>query len=436
VSGDEQDRIDALLRESTDPLGPPDGAWERINRRARRRKWGKAGLAVAAGLVIVAGAVPSALAVRHSSDNQTLEFTNNNTPTPGPAQHTIAPAPSTPPSTPPATQSGNQLAGFVPTSVSFVSQSVGWLWGSTAHFGPGVIAKTTDGGLTWTRAAAPPVTATDPAGAGDSGIRYATGEVGYVFGTHTYFTRDAGLHWHSLHLPGRVVDVEAMNGRVWALVDTCSGCGTLHLYGAADTAPATFTAVAAVPPLTGIRHASAENPGTIAVNGASVYVMAGRALWFSPDGTNWLQVRMPCTRANQFLDTISAWSPNGVAAVCGGEPSAGQESKTAYESIDHGLIWTELAAPPSAGYPAALSAGSSNNILLGTNDGGGALTSNAGQTWAPARTHAVRLSFVGFISPLHVVGLADPNDGSRVFLSSSDAGQTWSTTSFPLSPGQ
>jgi photosystem II stability/assembly factor-like uncharacterized protein len=434
VSGDEQERIDALLRESTDRLGPPDGAWERISRRARHRRWAKAGIAVAAGLVIVAGAVPTALAVRHSSDNQTLEFTNN-TPTPGPAQHTIAPAPTTPPSTPPATQSGNALAGFVPISVSFVSQNTGWLWGSTAHFGPGVIAQTTDGGLTWTRTAAPPVTATDPAGSGDSGIRYATGDVGYVFGAHTFLTRDAGKVWHSLHLPGRVVDLEAMNKRVWALVDTCSGCGTLHLFTAVDTAPATFTAVATVPPLTGIKNASAENPGTIAVNGASVYVMAGRELWFSPDGVNWQRMTMPCPAADRFLDTISAWSPDGVAAVCGGQPSAGYESKTAYESTDHGQIWTQLGAPSPYGYPAALSAGTANNILLGTSQGGD-LTSDSGQTWAPARTHGVRLSFVGFISPTHVVGLPDPDEMPGAFVSSWDAGRSWTSTTFPPSPGQ
>jgi hypothetical protein len=118
--------------------------------------------------------------------------------------------------------------------------------------------------------------------------------------------------------------------------------------------------------------------------------------------------------------------------MCGGTPSAGSEAKTAYESTNHGQIWAELAAPPATGYPATLSAGTANDIVLGTtHDAGGSLTSDAGQTWEPVSTPAVHLSFVGFISPTHVVGLADPNDQARVFLSSNDAGRTWTPTTFP-----
>ena len=215
MSSEEQDRIEAMLREPADRLPPPDGAWTRVRRRAWRRKWAKAGIVVAAGLVITAGAVPAALAVRHTSNDQTLQVTN--TPTPGLGHHStlFRPAPPSPSSTPTTARNGQPLAGFTPISVSFVSQTVGWVWGSAGPAGPGVIAATTDGGHTWVRRPAPPVTATDVAGSGDSGIRYANGQVGYVFGADTFMTLDAGLHWQRIRRPGRVVDLEAMNGRVW-----------------------------------------------------------------------------------------------------------------------------------------------------------------------------------------------------------------------------
>jgi hypothetical protein len=433
---DERD-LEALLRQPTERLAPPDGSWELVSRRARRRKWAIAGAGGAAVMVILAGAVPAVLAVRHNSNNQTLALK-----TPIIAAHRTSgkQAPSPVQSTPPTIASSSaavtappsNLAGFIPTSVSFVSQNVGWLWGARSHRGLGVVARSTDGGGTWSKVTAPPVEATDPQGGGDFGIRFADGTTGFVFGTRLFVTKDAGARWTLVTLPGPVVDLEAMNQRIWALVRSCTSCRALTLYGTSVSDPAGLAPVPGVPALQAARDAIEGSVGSIAVNGTAVYVMVGRdPVWSSPDGVSWTSTASPCPAGSDFATAISAWSPTGVAAVCGAQPSAGQETKQVFESTDSTVSWSALPSPPPNGYPAALTAGTSADLILGTtHEAGGFFTSDAGAMWTATATNNVNLSFAGFISTSHVVALPDPNDSSPAFLSSIDAGQTWTVTRF------
>jgi hypothetical protein len=423
--------LDALLRQPTERLAPPDGSWELISRRARRRKWVKASVGVAAGVVVVAGAVPAVIAVRDTSNNQTLAVksptiaAHRSSATPAPVPVLSAPAS-------PSAPQPSSLAGFTPTSVSFVSQTAGWLWGSTSHFGPGIVAHTGDGGRDWSALPAPAIGSTDPAGDGDYGIRFADGATGYVFGSALFVTQDAGQDWRPVDLPGRVIDLETMNNRVWALVSTCTGCDSLHLYGATVDDPTHFAPVPGVPVLRGSADAIDGMQGEIAVHNTSVFVMTGGAsLWSSADGVSWQPQANPCPPGDDFADALSAWSSSGLVAVCGGEPSAGQEQKLAFESSDSGADWTAVPAPPPNGYAAALSAGTARDVVLGTtHEAGGFVTINGGRSWALANTGAINLSFVGFISATRAVALPDPNDETAAFLTSDDAGRSWTVMRF------
>lgn len=430
---DEHD-VDALLRRPAERLTPPDGTWEQVARRARRRRWAKATLGVVAGVVVVAGAIPAVIAVRHDSNDQSLQIaspSNSGRARPGPSHSPIATSSARPSAVEePSTPTGP--AGFTPTSVSFVSQTVGWAWGSTTHFGPGVVAQTRDGGQTWTALAAPQVHMTDPGGSGDYGIRFANGELGYVFGTKLFMTPDAGQRWQPVALPGRVIDLETMNHRVWALVQPCTSCTTLRLYGATTAAPSAFTPVRGVPDLAAPAHSLDGREGTIVVARSAVYVMAGSsALWASADGTSWNRVQDPCSANHGFADAVSAWRPNGLVAVCGGEASAGTESKKVFESMNGGANWSTLPAPPDAGYPTSVSAGTPADVVIGLSDGPGYVTNDAGRTWSTTRPRNVNLSFVGFISHTRIVGVPSTDVPQRAFLQSDDAGRNWAVTSFP-----
>jgi photosystem II stability/assembly factor-like uncharacterized protein len=426
--------LDTLLRQPVERLSPPEGIWEQVSRRARRRRWAKAGLGVAASVVVVAGALPAVIAVRHDSSDQSLrvqEPSGSRAPRPSPSHSTKAtesPRPSA--VTAPAVPTGP--AGFTPTSVSFVSQTVGWLWGSTTHFGHGVVAQTRDGGQTWSAVGAPPVDATDPGGSGDYGIRFANGELGYVYGTKLFLTADGGRRWAPVALPGRVVDLETMNHRVWALVRPCTSCATLRLYGASTLRPQRFRPVPGVPDITASRSSYDGEDGTIAVAHTAVYVMVGSsALWTSPDGMAWTHEPDPCTSSYGFADALSAWTSNGLVAVCGGQPSAGSEPKRVFESLDSGTDWSALPSPPTAGYPTSVSAGSAADVIVGLSRGPGYATNNAGRTWSSTRTRHANLSFAGYISDTRIVGVPSSDTMQRAFLSSDDAGRDWSLTAFP-----
>jgi hypothetical protein len=433
---DPDDReLDALLRQPTERLAPTAHTWDDITRRARRRKWAKASLAVAAGVAVVAGAVPAVIAVHGTGGDggdQTLQQVASQQTSPQPNSTMASPRPvpvlSSTAATPAAT-----LNGYTPISVSFDSQSEGWLWGSTTHLGPGVIAHTVTDGASWLRMpSAPPVNATDPEGGGDYAIRFATGDIGYVFGSQTFITQDKGQSWQPMSFPGRVVDLEAMNQRVWALVTTCSTCKTMRLYGAAAAAPTAFTAVRGVPLLRGMPGDLESGYGSIAVDGTSVYVMAGSAaLWASPDGVKWVKATNPCGPADDFANAVSAWSPSGVAAGCGSSPAAGDQGKQVFESTNRGSTWTQLPSPSTAGELTSVSAGTQDHVIVGVSMGAGYVTNDRGQHWVLSPTHGVNLSFVGFISDNHVVGVPSTASGQGGFLTSHSAGQTWHLTSFP-----
>jgi photosystem II stability/assembly factor-like uncharacterized protein len=420
------DELEALLRQDPERLAPPAGSWETITRRARRRRWAKGGVGVAAGAIVLAGAVPAVLAVRHTSDNQTLSLR---------PQHAVSRPMQTSRPVGPAvrrtsTAAATTVAGLAPTSVSFVSQDVGWLWGATHHLGPGIVAKTTNGGGAWTPVGTPPqIAATDPNGSGDSGIRFADGDTGYVFGRRLFLTDNGAQTWNPVSLPGRVIDLETMNNRVWALTG-CTGCRTLHLYAATVTEPAHFTIVPNVH-LKASGVAIEGGIGNIAVAKTAAYVLVGdHDLWSTADGVAWSRKNDPCPTDAGFADSISAWGSTDLTVVCGSAPSGGSEAKQVFTSTDSGATWSATPTePPPAGYPMSISAGSADDIVIGLNQGSGYLTTDGGQHWS-ATTAPANLSFVGFISPTRVVGVPGTDVTMRAFLSSTDGGQHWSTARF------
>jgi hypothetical protein len=420
--------LDALLRQPTERLAPPDGSWELVARRARRRKWAKASASVAAGLIVLAGAVPAVIAVRHNSDDQTLQIASPKpshqltggpkSPRPIPVVSTASPAVSAT-SAPPVS-----LAGFKPVSLSFISPDVGFL------VGPGVksavVARTTDDGSTWTGLSSVPVDGNNV------GIRFANGSYGYVFGKQLYMTSDGGTSWTPEQSPGYIQDLETMKGVVWATVSKCANCRTVQLYEAPVGDP-NFQPVTKVGTLPG-------DDSTLVVSSRAVYVMGQNkntqqgVLWWSPNGTKWTQRTDPC--AGYAMGTFAAWSTNGLAALCDQGPD-GSKPAVVRESDNHGKSWTTVATTPDND-PGMITAGSSTSLVVSpfASVGGPLVTArgnsatNSPLHFTSVQTGTPSVGFVGFIDIAHVVAISSPIGSDSAFMTSTDGGLHWSVHTF------
>jgi hypothetical protein len=402
--------LEELLRSRPEPLRAPPGRWESVRRRARRRRIAKLSAALLATVVVVAGGLTPLLLRNHDSVAE--------------QRLSIAQSPSTVPThqtTPLPHATRAVLRDFQPRSVSFVSQDEGFLLGSTPHHGS-VIARTVDGGGSWARLAGVPVAADS------SGVRFATSSIGFVFGTTYLVTTDGGQSWAAQPSPGYISDLETMNGHVYALVTACRTCRQVSLYSASTTAP-TLRRVAGVPSLVG-------DAVSVSLFRDSAYVLdtvkggAGQ-VWSTQDGLRWSRHVSPC---GTTMGLITQWSATGVAAACDVRLfGVGKESKQVFVSTDGALTWTALATPPTkVGYINSVSASGQNDVVVGDDQSGLDVTTDGGEHWSltgPSMSNGA--SFVGFISPTHVVALpADPST-DHFFMASFDAGRTWVTTRFP-----
>jgi len=242
---DEHDPLDRWLNQQVQPLPPPPGTFELITRRARGRKLRKLAITVVSAAAVaaaVAVAVPAGLALHLTPSPQatariaaeggsatsTGTQSTNGSATPH-ATPTASPSPSV---THPVTEpSGPVPKNFQPSSVTFVSQSIGWVIGQAGT--PGTcananadictsIARTDNAGQTWEGGPAPDTKG--PSGpTGVSGIRFLDTTYGWAFGPELWATDDEGNHWHQVKTGGqRVTDLEASDGRAYALFATCS----------------------------------------------------------------------------------------------------------------------------------------------------------------------------------------------------------------------
>jgi photosystem II stability/assembly factor-like uncharacterized protein len=113
---------------------------------------------------------------------------------------------------PPGPAGGPLPAGFHPVSVTFVSASQGWVLGSATCAGApcAAIARTTDGGRSWSGIPAPD-TSIAPLGqspSGVSGLRFADASNGWAFGPELWATHDGGATWRTVTLPGATAETQ------------------------------------------------------------------------------------------------------------------------------------------------------------------------------------------------------------------------------------
>ncbi|HEY3878298.1 MAG TPA: hypothetical protein VGM12_06825 [Trebonia sp.] len=463
---DERDPLDRWLNQQVRPLPPPAGTFELITRRARRRKIRRVAVSVAsaAAVAVVAGvAVPAGMSLHLTTPTQSgsLEAGSRASASRG-SQSSLA-ASGRPASTSPApsasatasagiTTPGYLPADFSPSSVTWDSTSNGWVIGpagTPGHCGAQQdsdictsVARTDDGGLTWSGLPAPAAGSPDgPSGV--SGIRFLDGVNGWAFGPELWATHDAGKTWTSLGTGGqRVTDLETAGDRAYALFASCGTSGSSsHGFAYPCTSYTLMTTTAGSdqwtevgPATTGLTDNGASTSAMIAIAGTTGYLVApDGTLYSGPLGGTWQKAgTVPCAPGLPGADGLPATmalalvGPTRLAVACEGETASAAPGIVT--SDDSGATWTTAAtwSYGTFGYPASLAATSAGTFVLATTKGIWLLN---GTTWTASSVTGADapqggFSYVGMTSAEQGVALPADTSLHAVYMTT-DGGQTW-----------
>ena len=480
----EPDPVDRWLSQQVPPLPPPDGTFELITRRARRRKIRSAVASAAAAAAVaaaVAVAVPAVLSLHLTTTpaNGSLAAGSSATPQHPPVTKAGAASGQAAGSGSPAAPSGrpgpSQAAagylppGFLPDSVTWDSLSTGWVLGPAgtpghcANANPDIctsVARTDDGGQTWQGLPAPDAAGPGTA-AGVTGLRFLNSSYGWAFGPDLWATDDGARHWHTVNTGGAAVtDLEAASGRAYALFgdcatpaggtrDTIAHCSSYTLMTATEGSDR-WTAVGGVPAgLTAGTGSSsalivlAAPSGTVAA--AGYLVAPDGTLYAGPlDGSAWHRAgQLPCTPGPAAANGL----PSQVTLAAAGQssPAAARLAlvcaqaaggAVTYSSGDGGAAWTRQPAAGAAlsGTPRSLTALPDGTLILAAAGsaaaaGGIYRLSPGAPQWQAATLSDPSdagdgFSYVGMTSLLQGVALGG-KAGLHAIWMTADGGRTW-----------
>ncbi len=477
----DRDRLDAWLHAEVEPLAPPPGTFERIRHRARRRKAGRAVMSTA-GIVIV---VAAAVAVPRIAS--TLVHSHN-----GPGRPVAVGGPSSSPRTPtpsrrieslkpfsgikvlPATSflspqgSGIQVPrNFQPTSVTFVSQSIGAVIGQAGTPGhcaiiPTVctsLAGTSDYGTRWYGVSAPVTGAPDGA-SGVSQLRFLNARDGWAFGPELWVTHNGGAHWKQEKTYGmRVTGLETAGAGAFAIFASCTGagpdyaahCTSFSLYSSAADSnawqlvsgpvadlPAPGTGVGQTASGTGAgQTASGTGAGQTAsaslvlvgggTGGGTGYLLApsGELLSGPLSGGAWtvasgpvVSQHVPCRPgapgpSGQPVGTLLAANANLLVLACTSATSTASDTqaKLVVESTDGGVHWSTIGAAPKTGIATSVAIQAQDSLVVLATDAGIYLSADGGRTGTWQRTQPSPSGAAPGAAGFSYVGMTSPTRG-------------------------
>ncbi|MCU1593512.1 MAG: glycosyl hydrolase, repeat-containing protein [Frankiales bacterium] len=318
--------------------------------------------------------------------------------------------------------------GLSVRSVTFVSTHTGWVLGA-AHCGKPPctsIARTRDGGTTWTGIPAPRAEINGEGGPSVRQLRFADELNGFAFTDSLFATHDGGEHWREVAVQGSVQSLEVAHGRWWAFVAGCSEAVT-----PCTKAGRVVTGTAGSEAFTKVMDLPADMTGQVVLHGTAVYLTLSRqdgqashpSLLESATGsTRFAKRAMPCDDSE--VPFLAAASDTSLALVCQStDAGAGQQGKGYFTSTTAGRAWTQRAAPAQivgtavAATPSAVFVGNSRTGIEVTRDGG--------KRWSQSLRSDASTEYVGFVSSEVGVTVA----GQQLFLTR-DAGTTWHAVAF------
>jgi hypothetical protein len=486
---DERDPLESWLNQQIRPLPPPQGTFELITRRARRRRLRRAAITAVSGTVVAAGVLvavanptllhltPPSEAGRVAAGTRPSGTASDKAGTQAP-NGTGSPALSTP--SPASSGAGGSLSGpvpanFAPSSVTFVSATRAWVIGQAGTPGSCYngnictsVAWTPDGGSTWHGEHAP-VTGAPSGPDGVSGIRFLDGVNGWAFGPELWATHDRGNTWKPVDTSGnRVTDLETAGDRAYALFATCSGTSAAG-FAADCTSYTLMTTMANTDDWTPVGPATSNlNAGGSAAS-ASVQLSGGAGYLVAPDGTlysgpvggTWTKAGTARCQpgpaqadglpANALLATLTE---THLAMACLGA-SYGAARYAIFTSDDGGATWTQsqatlppdvspsalwgtsagITGTPGTGTPTSLTGTSGGTLILATSQAMFVLPAGA-SSWTAARAAGSAAGWPSAGLPsggfsyvgmtTPAKGVAVPSDTSRHEIwVTSDAGHTW-----------
>jgi hypothetical protein len=454
---DRRDDLDSWLNGRVDPLPPPPGTFELIQRRARRRKYRRLAITAGAAAVIVAAAVTVPQVVNlpvlgpaapeaPAGHSASVSPTGGGSLSSSSATHVPPPGPAPVP------------ANFRPSSVTFVGTDTGFVIGQAGTPGHCAtqyctsVARTDNAGKSWTGVPAPLTGA--PAGATGVGqVRFLNTDDGWAFGPELFATHDGGHTWTRVDTHGlRVTDVETVGDRAFGVFATCSGtgpafaaqCTSFTLYSSPASAD-DWTPVGG--PTTGLTDGGQAGAASLVLTGTRGYLLGPDGMLYAgPIAGNaaWQPVaRIPCSVGKAQQDgqpagaLLGAMTATDLVFACTSPPVAGGlQKKLIFTSADGGASWQQTAVAPAAGIATSVAASPAETWILGTNQGIDVLP--AGSTaWQQATMKgageaggapAGGFSFVGMTTDEQGIALpADATVGTVWF--TFNGGQSWQPSS-------
>jgi hypothetical protein len=494
------DPLDRWLSQPVWPMSPPDGTFDRITKQARRRRARRTITAVASAAAAVAAigvAVPLSLSSTlgpspsgsnvaagsttslSASGSQSVEGTATHRASPNPA---VSRRPSSATSSAPSTSTGptgiaspGYLPGnFVPSSVTWVSSSDGYVIGQAGTPGTcGIsgnsdictsMAVTHDAGKTW-KGVNPPLSSAASGTTGVSGVRFLNGDDGWVYGPELWYTANGSAaipSWTKADTGGQIVtDLETAGDQAFAIFATCPPAVSQASIAYACTSFTLKTSVAGSSTWTGVSGIPAAlAPNPVAHAGRAELVLANSAgegflvtpqnvLYTGPlNGGAWHSVgALPCTAFEAYLNnsiarplllaTAGLLNDGQVrlALSCSHTHAPGSVDTSLWTSNDSGQHWTRQPQLGSAeggndttiGIPASMTAVGNQSVILATSKGIYYVPLSGGTKWQGASlggsVPADGFSYVGMTNFTQGVAIGDPA-GTRIWMTS-DGGQSW-----------
>jgi hypothetical protein len=291
---DDRDHLDTWLHDRIEPLSPPPGTFEAIQRRARRRKLRKLAVSAGAAAAVIAAVVtvPQVVKMPVEPERPVAGASIDKTQDEPGSQHSTLP---------PGTADGNSVApiplptgnpvppNFQPTSVTAVSAQTMFVIGQAGTPGQCAtqyctsVARTQDEGGSWEGLPAPLTGAPDGA-SGVGQIRFLEGINGWAFGPELWATHNGGETWTRISTHGqRVIDVETVGKRAFAIEADCTG--NFLAYAAECTSFTLYSTPATANDWTPV-GASTTNLNKQGAFGSAALVLTGtRGYLLAPNGT-------------------------------------------------------------------------------------------------------------------------------------------------------